>query len=234
MRPMKFMTRSIIHASALAVAMILVSPTANAATFLNFKWEGQVAGFGVEGRFSYDDTNVPADGIIRKDNLLSFDVSFYDPQDNLLRKYVDNHLTYASFNFNYDTNTRAILQDGGFSDPDGIDIGEFSQIGENQFTGLNFWSRPLGSSVPHVHFDDWSDEFGFPRAFGGHEDVAFFDFTTQELLDSGRVGADYVGNPNFPLDAPGARMAIAPVPLPPAITFLAGSIGLMGWVKRRR
>lgn len=233
MRLSQLMTRSMIHASALVAMSMLVGPAASAATFLKFNWEGQVAGFGVEGTFSYDETSVPTDGVIRKDDLLTFDVSFYDPQDNLLRTYVDNHLTYAGFNFNYDTTTRMILQDGVFSDPDGIDIGEYTVIGENQATGLNFWSKPRAEAVPHVHFDDWSDEFGFPRAFGGHEDVAFFGFTTQQLVDSSGIGPNYAENPNSPLDSFGARMAIAPVPLPPTLALLAASIGLVGWASRK-
>lgn len=226
--------RFTIRASAFLALVLLVNSPAKAITFLSFSWEGQVAGFGIEGEFSYDDASVPADGIVRKDDLLSFDVSFFDPEDNLLRTYVDNHLTYDLFNFNYDTKSRMILQDGGFPEPDGIDIGEFTEIGENQFTGLNFWSRPPGSSVPHVHFDDWGGEFGFPRAFGGHQDVAFFGFTTQELVDSGAVGPEYVDNPNFPLDVLGARMVVAPIPLPPTLVLLAGGLGSVGWLRRRR
>ena len=234
MRSERLTSRPMIYASALAVVSLLAGSAANAVTFLDFAWEGQLAGFGVEGQFSHDETSLPIDGVIRKEDLLSFDVSFYDPQDNLLRTYVDNHLTYDLFNFNYDTNTRTILQDGGFSEPDGIDIGEYTEIAQGQFTGLNFWSRPPASSVPHVHFDDWSGEFGFPRGFGGHEDVAFFGFTTQQLVETGNVGADYADDPNFPLDAVGARMTIAPIPVPASLPLLAGGIGLFGWVACRR
>ncbi|MEO1020802.1 MAG: PEP-CTERM sorting domain-containing protein [Pseudomonadota bacterium] len=226
MRLRKLMNLSVIQASAIAAMSLLASPAAHAATFFGFSWEGQVAGFGVEGTFSYDEENVPTDGVIRRDDLLTFDVSFYDPLGNLMRTYVDNHLTYDGFNFNFDTATNTILQDGAFSAPDGIDIGEYTQIAEGEFTGLNFWSRPSGSSVPHVHFDDWSNEFGFPRAFGGHEDVAFFGFTTQQLVDSNGIGPDYADNPNFPLDALGARMVVAPVPLPATLPLLAGVLGL--------
>ncbi|MEM1129447.1 MAG: PEP-CTERM sorting domain-containing protein [Pseudomonadota bacterium] len=234
MRGLDLIPRSLVHASAFVAASLLIAPAAQAVTFLQFEWEGQVAGFGVEGTFSYDETNIPTDGVIRRDNLRTFNVSFYDPQENLLRTYTDNHLSYAGFNFNYDTTTQMILQDGGFSEPDGIDIGEFTEVGSGQFTGLNLWSRPPQSSVPHLHFDDWGSEFGFPRAFGGHEDVAFFGFTTQELVDSGGVGPDYVDNPNFPLDAFGARVVAAPIPLPPAFALFAGGLGLIGWVARRR
>lgn len=233
MRRRALLNRSIPLSLAVAIASLVASPAAHAVTYLKFEWEGQVAGFSIEGSFSYDETDIPADGVIRRANLRKFDVSFYDPQKNLLRKYVDNHQTYAGFNFNYDTTTQMILLDGGFSEPDGIDIGEFTAVASGGFTGLNFWSRPPASPVPHVHFDDWSDEFGFPRAFGGHEDVAFFDRTTQQLVDTGAVGPDYVDNPNFPLEAFGARMIVAPVPLPPALALLACGIGLIGWVARK-
>lgn len=238
MKSQMIMARSVVRAAAFAAIGLMAGSAAHALTVLDFAWEGQVAGIGVEGRFSYDETKIPADAVIRKANLLSFDVSFYDPQDNLLRRYQDNHLTYADFNFNYDTATRRILQDGGYPDPDGIDIGEYRVVvpGESA-TGLNFWSRPLGASAAHVHVNDWGNEFGLPRAFGGHQDVAFFGFTTQALVDSGGVGADYLGNPNFSLDATGLRMMIttpAPVPLPPAALLLAGGLGLMGATRRRR
>lgn len=114
MRAYSLVPQSVIHVAALAAVGMLASHAASAATYLDFAWEGQVAGFTVEGTFSYDETDLPTDGVIRKDDLLSFDVSFYDPDDNLLRTYADNHLSYAGFNFNYDTATRMILQDGAY------------------------------------------------------------------------------------------------------------------------
>ena len=62
--------------------------------------------------------------------------------------------------------------------------------------GLAFWSRPRDEVIPHLHVDDWNDEngdgeFGFPIGFSSHEDVAFFARTTQNRIDTGRVGEAY-------------------------------------------
>lgn len=229
MRLAKLISQCTLSTLALALVSAFISTDAHAVTFHNFSWEGQIAGVKIEGKFSYDETSVPEDGVIRKANLMSFDVSFYDPQNNLMRTFLDNHLTYEGFNFNFDTKTGQILQDGAYSTPEGIDIGYYKKTGENSAIGLNFWS-----ARNHVHFDDFADEFKLPRAFGGHSDISFFAVTTQQLVDSGRVGPNYVNNPNFPLDAVGQRMAIDPVPLPSSILLLAGGLGLMGAVGRRR
>ncbi len=213
-------------------AAILASTPAQALTTLKFDWEGQIAGFRVEGLFSYDEAAIPADRVIRKTELLSFDVSFYDPAGVLLRTYVNNHLSYPDFNFNFDTNTMAILQDGFFGGPNGIDIGEYTPDGAGGFTGLNFWSIPDRPVPPHVHFDDWGNEFGFPDGFSDHEDVGFFTLTTQDLLDTGRVGAAYVNNTNFGPDEFGQRMSISAVPLPSTMALLAGSVVAV-WSMRR-
>lgn len=216
---------SIAPAAATAITM-LASPAAKAITTHQFDWEGQIAGFRVEGVFSYDETMPLADGIVRKDDLLSFDVSFIDPSGNLLRTYEDNHLTYSEFNFNFDTTTLEILQDGIYFEPDGIDIGDWSPDGAGGFTGLNLWSKPREEAPPHLHFDDWGDEFGLPPGFNRHRDVAFLTITTQVLVDSGGVGETYVDNPNFGLDEIGQRIAVAPVPVPPAFVLLASALGL--------
>lgn len=224
---------SIAPAAATAIA-VLFSPAAQAITTYQFNWEGQIAGFRVEGVFSYDETAPIADGIVRKDNLLSFDVSFIDPTGNLLRTYEDNHLTYELFNFNFDTNTLEILQDGLYFEPDGIDIGEYTPDGEGGFTGLNLWSIPREDVPPHLHFDDWGNEFDFPRAFGGHEDIGWFTVTTQGLIDTGNVGEAYVDNPNFGLDEFGQRVTVAPIPVPPAIVLLASALGFASSMVYRR
>ncbi len=127
---------------------------AQAATF-QLSWTGQILGYGAEGSFSYDETKDYDNGIVRKDNLESFDIAFFDPEGNLIKEFIDNHLTYANFNFNFDTTTGTILQDGSFDEPNGIDIGEFALTDENEPDGLNFWSAaPIGSdgvAIPHVH-----------------------------------------------------------------------------------
>ena len=182
----------------------------------NFEWTGQIAGFSVEGQFSYDENQSYTEGIVREEDLLSFDISFFDPDGNLLRTYEDNHLTFPQFNFAYDTDTGEILQDGYFLAPDGLNVGEKTAVGEDEFTGLNFWSRPEFNSQgevppPHLHIDDWSNEFGFPPGFSSHEDVAFFTRTTQELIDTGRVGETYIDQLQDSLDEIGQRIEVTPV-----------------------
>ena len=179
----------------------------------NFDWMGQIAGFSVQGEFSYDSNQSYEDGIVREEDLNSFDISFFDPNGNLLKTYEDNHLTFPEFNFAFDTNTKEILQDGAFLEPDGINVGEKTAIGDNEFTGLNLWSRPLLNSLgevppPHVHLDDWSDEFNLPLGFGSHEDVAFFTRTTEELIDTGRVGETYVNQLQDSLGKVGQKIKV--------------------------
>ncbi|MGD1921372.1 MAG: hypothetical protein ACFCAD_22255, partial [Pleurocapsa sp.] len=101
--------------------------------------------------------------------------------------------------------------------------------------GLNFWTRPEFNSQgevppPHIHFDDWSDEFGFPTGFSFHEDVAFFGRTTQELLDTGRVGETYIDNTQGGLDEVGERIEVTPAgdtpaeDTPPSLEPVFGSL----------
>ena len=189
-------------------------PPTEEATF-DFEWTGQVAGFSIEGTFGYDASQTYEDGIVREADLTDFDVSFFDPDGNLLRTYEDNHLTFPEFNFAFDTETQEILQDGYFLGSEGINIGEKTPVGDG-FSGLNFWSRPEFNSQgevppPHVHIDDWADEFGFPLGFSSHEDVAFFTRTTGELLVTGRLGETYVEAVQDSLDEVGARVRVMAV-----------------------
>lgn len=187
-------------------------PTPDIITY-DFSWTGQIAGFSVEGEFSYDLNQSYEDGIVREENLESFDITFFDPAGNLLRTYEDNHLTFPEFNFAFDTNTQEILQDGFFLGSDGFNFGEKTAVGDG-FTGLNFWSRPEFNSQgevppPHLHIDDWADEFGFPLGFSSHEDVAFFTRTTADLIATGRTGDAYVDNPVAGLDEFGDRIVVS-------------------------
>ncbi|MBE9060910.1 calcium-binding protein [cf. Phormidesmis sp. LEGE 11477] len=183
----------------------------NEETTFTFDWTGQIAGASIAGNFSYDPSQTYEGGIVREENLTEFDVSFFAPDGTLLRTYEDNHLTFDQFNFAFDTNTQEILQDGFFFGPEGINIGEKTSIGDG-FSGFNFWSRPELNPFgevppPHVHFDDWANEFDLPLGYRAHEDVAFFTLTTQELLDTGGVGdayADQLTN----LDEVGARIQV--------------------------
>jgi hypothetical protein len=211
------------------LSLLTINP-AQAATF-QISWTGQILGYSAEGRFSYDDTQTFENGIVRGDDLDAFDIAFFDPQGNLIEEFEDNHLTYPEFNFNFDTKTGVILQDGFFDEPNGIDIGEYTVLLDDagEFigaTGLNFWSAapltPDGEPVPHVHLTDFGDEFpDLPIGFGPHLDVAFFTRTRAQLLDDPEAG-----------DQLGQRMVATPVPEPGALVGL-GAITLLALRLRR-
>ena len=134
-----------------AVGLIIAFP-AEAVTF-KLDWVGQTLGYSAEGSFSYDESTIPADGIIRAADLDSFDISFFTPEQVLMESFTDNHLTTPGFNFNFDTTTGEILQMGRWDMPTGINIGGVR--GED----LNFFSVPNpkanlfadSAPSPHVH-----------------------------------------------------------------------------------
>lgn len=197
----------------------------------DFGWTGQISGFSIEGTFSYDASQSYPGEIVREEDLLDFDLSFFDSHGNLLRTYEDNHLTFSEFNFAFDTRTQNVFQDDFLLGPEGINIGEKTPVGDG-FRGLNFWSLPRmrvpgGGPPPHVHFDDWGDEFGLPFGFSDHGDVAFFTRTTEQLIATGRVGAAYSDTPATPLSSFGTRLQVAPAEpvLSPQPGDLAGSDG---------
>ena len=119
--------------AALSLGVLRANPAQ--AVMFNLDWTGQTLGYKASGSFSYDETKNYVDGIVRKDNLESFNIAFFDPKGNLLEKFTDDQRT-PDFNFNFDTKTGQILQDGLWNAPDGISIG-----GERN-KGLNFWSIP--------------------------------------------------------------------------------------------
>ncbi|MBE9140660.1 PEP-CTERM sorting domain-containing protein [Nodosilinea sp. LEGE 07088] len=214
------MAESVLRTIAVGTTLSLcILAPAQAATF-QISWTGQILGYSAEGRFSYDDTQTYESGIVRGDDLDAFDIAFFDPQGNLIQEFEDNHLTYAGFNFNFDTQTGEILQDGFFDEPNGIDIGEYTPLFDDagEFigaTGLNFWSAapltPDGEPVPHVHLTDFGDEFlDLPIGFAPHLDVAFFTRTRAQLLDDPEAG-----------DQLGQRMVATPVPEPGALVGLS-------------
>ena len=142
----------------------------------------------------------------------------------MFNQFEDNHLTYSGVNFNFDTQTREILQEGYFYEPNGIDLGENTTLlnaaGESAgATCLNFWSAapaPEGEPIPHVHLTDRGGEFpGPPVEFGSHLDVAFFTRTRSQLLDDPGAG-----------DTLGQKMIATKVPEPGALVGL-GAIALL-------
>ena len=96
-----------------------LAQSASAVTFQT-DWTGQILGYRAEGAFSYDENQTYLDGIVRRDDLTDFDISFYDPAGDLIKTFEDNHLTYDGFNFNFDTRTQEILQDGYADAPNGL------------------------------------------------------------------------------------------------------------------
>ncbi|MEM9944476.1 MAG: PEP-CTERM sorting domain-containing protein [Cyanobacteria bacterium P01_D01_bin.36] len=214
----------------IAVGVSLALGLAQSASAVTFRtdWTGQVSGYRAEGTFSYDETQNYTDGIVRQEGLTDFDISFFDLDDNLIKTFEDNHLTYSGFNFNFDTRTQEILQEGFFDEPNGIDIGEYTvllddageQIGA---TGVNFWSAapaPDGEPIPHVHLTDYGDEFpDLVRGFGPHLDVAFFTRTRAQLLDDPSAGGQL-----------GQKMTATKVPEP----GLLGGIGVVALLLNRR
>ncbi|MDJ0661734.1 MAG: PEP-CTERM sorting domain-containing protein [Crocosphaera sp.] len=173
---------------------------AQAVTF-GLDWTGQFGGYSVKGLFSYDKNNIPEDGVIRKEHLTSFDVGFYNPDGSLITEFIDNHLTYPEFNFNFDTKTKTVLQDGRYNSPTGIDIG-FSKnvsgfpkgsIVTGVPEGIAFWtSGPFPSLGIHVHLSGYGDEFSqLPITFHGlmdFLDISLYTLTQQEALEA--VGQD--------------------------------------------
>ena len=182
-------------------------PTPDIVTY-EFEWTGQIAEFSFEGEFSFDLSESYTDGIVREEDLESFDISFFDPDGNLLRTYEDNHLTFPEFNFAFDTNTQQILTDGIFTEPDGLNVGEKTAIGDG-FTGLNLWSKSKETSSSLIHFDDWSDAFGFPIGYSTHEDIAFLTQTTAELIETGKVGETYLDDIQDTLDELGSPILVS-------------------------
>ncbi|NES81049.1 MAG: PEP-CTERM sorting domain-containing protein [Moorea sp. SIO2B7] len=207
----------------LTTALSIAVPSKSEAITFKFDWTGQIAGFRVEGIFSYDETQSYTDGIVRTGDLDSLEVSFFGPEGDFLRTYTDNHLD-AGVNFNFDNQTKQILQVGTYFDADGINIGDGART-----DGLTFWSKPPQSSTPHVHVDDWKDEFGYPIGFSTHEDIAFPSLTTQNRIDTGKVGDAYLpplGTTATDPDETGKFAQVTPVP---EAGTLLGLLGLGGW-----
>ena len=134
--------KTVSRCASFGVGVALSLGLAQSASAITFRteWTGQILGYSAAGNFSYDEGQTYADGIVRRDDLTDFDISFFDPAGNLLRTYEDNHLTFDEFNFAFDTNTKQVLTDGLFDGPEGINVGEKTAVGDG-FTGLNLWSK---------------------------------------------------------------------------------------------
>ncbi|HAC66147.1 MAG TPA: PEP-CTERM sorting domain-containing protein [Cyanothece sp. UBA12306] len=208
---------------------LVTANSAEAITF-NLHWTGQTLGYQLKGSFSYNENQVNGDGIVRQEDLTSFDIAFIDPNGNIFKEFFDNHLTSSDFNFNFDTNTKQILQTGEWNEPNGISIGGM------RTQGVNFFSKPDpvadlfpndNDPSPHVHLTDWASEFpnlpeGFTRGARPHLDVAFFTRTRAEVLDDPNAGEEL-----------GQRLIATQVPESTGIWGL-GILGLSSlWVRKR-
>ncbi len=192
---------------------------AQAVTF-GLDWTGQFGGYAVKGLFSYDEKDIPEDGVIRKEHLTSFDVGFYNPDGSLIEEFIDNHLTYPEFNFNFDTKTNTILQDGRYDSPTGIDIGFAKNVsGFPKGTivtgvpeGIAFWtSGPVPNLGIHVHLSGYGEEYSqLPITFHGlmdFLDISLYTLTQRQALEV--VGQDGSSADNVQL---GQTLQAVPVP----------------------
>ncbi|EOD16467.1 hypothetical protein EMIHUDRAFT_245097 [Emiliania huxleyi CCMP1516] len=172
-------TAAVLVGHAARVASAVGADVVTTTETFDFFWRGQFAGFIVKGQFSYNQADVPPNGIVREEHLLSLDVSFYDPQGVHLRTYSDNHLRSVDssgnpyVNFAFDTLSQELLQDGTFNVDD--DIHRY----RNGFT-------------PHLHVDDWNNatgagEFGFPIGYSSHKDASFAYATTADKIEGGKA-----------------------------------------------
>ncbi|MBK4732718.1 hypothetical protein JJD41_23035 [Oxynema sp. CENA135] len=95
-------------------------------------WRGN-EGYLAIGQFSYPEGR---EGIVTADDLSDLQLSLYDPDGQLLRgfDYDFPQPPSSELNFNFDTTTGRILQEGNFDRPDGFDLG----IEYNVDTGLDF------------------------------------------------------------------------------------------------
>ncbi|MGB3404386.1 MAG: hypothetical protein WBA77_17005 [Microcoleaceae cyanobacterium] len=219
---MKKLYSRLLTASIVCLSYGLISPNSAEAVTFDLSWTGQTAGYSANGSFSYDETQNYADGIVRKQDLESFDISFFDPDGNLIQAFADNHLILPEFNFNFNTSNNTIFQEGVWNEADGLNVGGIR--GEE----LNFWSAPNpkvdlfpdGEPSPHVHLTDWGSEFpDLPIGFTGrrsHLDIAFFTRTAAEVLNDPTAG-----------DALGEKLIATKVPEPNLTLALVG-LGIIG------
>ena len=207
----------------------LVSAGSAEAITFNLHWTGQTLGYQVKGSFSYNENEVNGDGIVQKDDLTSFDIAFIDPDGNVFKEFLDNHLNSPDFNFNFDTNTKQILQTGAYDADNGISIGGERELGVNFFSAPDPMADlfPDDEPSPHVHLTDWANEFpdlprGFTRGVIEHLDIAFFTRTRAEVLDDPNAGEEL-----------GQFLIATQVPEPTGILGL-GVLGLSAlWVKKK-
>ena len=75
-----------------SVGLISDNP-AQAVTF-RLDWTGQTEGYTADGTFSYDETQITSDGIVRENHLETFEIAFFTPEGNLVEEFVDLSLLW--------------------------------------------------------------------------------------------------------------------------------------------
>lgn len=220
--------------SASAIASFTTLSPAQAVTF-DLSWKGQTLGYTADGQFSYDESRVPSDNIVRTGDLTSFDIAFFSPEGELLKSFEDNTQT-PGFNFNFDTTTTEIFQTARWDSPEGINVGGVRGEELNLFSVGNPKADLFDTDAPspHVHLTDWGDDFSaFPEGFtrGGrpHLDIAFFTRTRAEVLADPDAG-----------NALGERLVAtrvsesAQVPEPSMLLGLSAAVFVLSRLQNRR
>ncbi len=113
-------TATVAVATVTSMATLVNISSADAAVF-QIDWKGD-QGYSALGRFSFDDSFLGS--VVTSDQLNSFNISFFNPEGNLLQNFSYNFPNpSSSFNFNFDTVTKTVLQSGSFDTPTGFDLG---------------------------------------------------------------------------------------------------------------
>ncbi|BDI14644.1 hypothetical protein ANSO36C_04460 [Nostoc cf. commune SO-36] len=117
-----------------SIATLINVSSADAASY-NLDWLGD-KGYSAKGQFSYDDSFLG--NLVTQDQLTDFAISFFNPQGSLLQNFnYDFPQSDSSFNFNFDTITKTVLQTGNFDTSNGFDLGiDFAK----DVTGLAFYT----------------------------------------------------------------------------------------------
>jgi hypothetical protein len=118
---------------------------AQAATY-SLSWQGN-SGYYLTGSFKFDDQYLGT--TITRDQLSSFKLSFFAPNNNLLQTFNYSFPETGEFTFNFDTVTGNILQSGLAPAPTAFDLGINNILGLE--TGLDFYTcfDPSGN-CPYV------------------------------------------------------------------------------------
>lgn len=117
-----------------SIATLMTVSSADAASY-RLDWLGD-QGYSAQGQFSYDDSFLGS--VVTKDQLTNFAISFFNPEGSLLQNFnYDFPQSDSTFNFNFDTVTKTVLQTGNFDTSNGFDLGiDFA----TDVTGLDFYT----------------------------------------------------------------------------------------------